>query len=103
MTSVTGFRAFSAENRPKNMPIIGWLKAYAEKKGATRSQVALAWLLAKGLHVVPIPGSRNEAHLLENLGAVSSVQRRIHAGDRHVVVAVHCAWGTHRQGSYGID
>ena len=71
MTSVTGFRAFSAENRPKNMPIIGWLKAYAEKKGATRSQVALAWLLAKGPHVVPIPGSRNEAHLLETLGAVN--------------------------------
>ena len=43
-----GFPRFSAENRPKNMPIIEWLKAYAEKKGATPSQVALAWLLAKG-------------------------------------------------------
>ena len=64
-----GFPRFSAENRPKNMPIIEWLKAYAAKKGATPSQVALAWLLAKGPNVVPIPGTRNEAHLLENLGA----------------------------------
>ncbi|MET0528295.1 MAG: aldo/keto reductase, partial [Microvirga sp.] len=62
------------ENRPKNMPIIEWLKAYAAKKGATPSQVALARLLAKGPNVVPIPGTRNEAHLLENLGAVN-VQR----------------------------
>lgn len=66
-----GFPRFSAENRPKNMPIIEWLKAYAGKKGATPSQVALAWLLAMSPNVVPIPGTRNEAHLLENLGAVN--------------------------------
>jgi aryl-alcohol dehydrogenase-like predicted oxidoreductase len=51
------------------MPIIEWLKAYAAKKDATPSQVSLAWLLAKGPHIVPIPGTRTEAHLLENLGA----------------------------------
>ena len=51
------------------MPIIEWLKGYAAKKGATPSQIALAWLLAKSPNIVPIPGTRNEAHLLENLGA----------------------------------
>jgi aryl-alcohol dehydrogenase-like predicted oxidoreductase len=51
------------------MPIIEWLKAYAATKGATPSQVALAWLLAKGPNIVPIPGTRSELHLLENLGA----------------------------------
>ena len=69
----TDFRAefprLSAEFLPRNMPIIEWLKGYAEKKGATPSQIALAWLLAKSPNIVPIPGTRNEAHLLENLGA----------------------------------
>jgi aryl-alcohol dehydrogenase-like predicted oxidoreductase len=69
----TDFRAefprFSKEFLKLNMPIIEWLKGYAAKKGATPSQVSLAWLLAKGPHIVPIPGTRTEAHLLENLGA----------------------------------
>lgn len=54
---------------PLNMPIVEWLKGYAERRGAKPSQIALAWLLAKGPNIVPIPGTRVEAHLLENLGA----------------------------------
>ena len=65
----SGFPRLSAEFLPRNMPIIEWLKAYAAKKGATPSQISLAWLLAKGPNIVPIPGTRNEEHLLENLGA----------------------------------
>jgi aryl-alcohol dehydrogenase-like predicted oxidoreductase len=65
----SGFPRLSAEFLPKNMPLVEWLKTYAQKKGATPSQIALAWLLAKGPNIVPIPGTRNEAHLLENLGA----------------------------------
>jgi aryl-alcohol dehydrogenase-like predicted oxidoreductase len=64
-----GFPRFSKEFMPLNMPIIEWLKSYAQKKNATPSQVALAWLLAKGPNIVPIPGTRVKAHLLENLGA----------------------------------
>lgn len=64
-----GFPRFSKEYLALNMPIIAWLKEYAASKGATPSQVALAWLLAKGPNIVPIPGTRSEAHLLENLGA----------------------------------
>jgi aryl-alcohol dehydrogenase-like predicted oxidoreductase len=63
------FPRFSKEFLKLNMPIIEWLKTYAAKKGATPSQVSLAWLLAKGPNIVPIPGTRTEAHLLENLGA----------------------------------
>jgi aryl-alcohol dehydrogenase-like predicted oxidoreductase len=63
-----GFPRLS-EFRARNMPIIEWLKNYSEKKSATPSQIALAWLLAKSPNIVPIPGTRNEAHLLENLGA----------------------------------
>lgn len=64
-----GFPRFSKQFMPLNMPIIEWLKGYARRKGATPSQIALAWLLAKGPNIVPIPGTRTEAHLLENLGA----------------------------------
>lgn len=64
-----GFPRFSKEFLKLNMPIIEWLKEYAASKGATPSQVSLAWLLAKGPHIVPIPGTRTESHLLENLGA----------------------------------
>ena len=67
----SGFPRFSKEFLPLNMPIIEWLKTYAAKKGATPSQIALAWLLAKSQSIVPIPGTRSEAHLLENLGAVN--------------------------------
>jgi len=69
----SGFQRFSKEFLPLNMPIIEWLKGYAAKKGATPSQISLAWLLAKGPNIVPIPGTRNETHLLENLCA-----KRIH-------------------------
>ena len=65
----SGFPRLSAEFLPRNMPIIEWLKVYAAKKGATPSQIALAWLLAKSPNIVPIPGTRNEDHLLENIGA----------------------------------
>jgi aryl-alcohol dehydrogenase-like predicted oxidoreductase len=67
----SGFPRFSKEFLPLNMPIIEWLKTYAAKKGATPSQIALAWLLAKSPSIVPIPGTRSEQHLLENLGAVN--------------------------------
>jgi len=64
-----GFPRFSKEFMPLNMPIIEWLKGYAAKKNATPAQIALAWLLAKSPNIVPIPGTRYQSHLLENLGA----------------------------------
>lgn len=66
-----GFPRFSKEFMPLNMPIVEWLKAYAARKGATPSQIALAWLLAKSPNIVPIPGTRHAVHLLENLGALN--------------------------------
>ncbi len=64
-----GFPRFSKKFLSLNMPLIEWLKQYAAAKNATPSQVALAWLLAKSPRIVPIPGTRFENHLLENLGA----------------------------------
>ena len=59
----------SKENIAGNQPIVELLKAYAEKKGATPAQISLAWMLHKYPNVVPIPGSKNQERILENLGA----------------------------------
>ena len=60
---------FSEENRKANLGFVDWLKAFAVRKGATSAQVALAWLLAQKPWIVPIPGTTQMAHMLENTGA----------------------------------
>ena len=65
------FPRFSPESLAANMPIIDWLTRFAEKKGATPGQIALAWLLAQKPWIVPIPGTRNIDHLNENLEAIN--------------------------------
>jgi aryl-alcohol dehydrogenase-like predicted oxidoreductase len=66
----SGFDRFTPENLAANQPIIEFLKKFAAKKGATPSQIALAWLIAQKPWIVPIPGTRNMDHLNENLGAM---------------------------------
>jgi aryl-alcohol dehydrogenase-like predicted oxidoreductase len=51
--------------------VIDLLRTFAKKKGATPAQLALAWLLAQKPWIVPIPGTRDEDHLEENLGATN--------------------------------
>ena len=65
-----GFDRFSPQNIAANLPIVDLLKRFGAKKNATPAQVALAWLMAKKPFIVPIPGTRNTAHLQENLGAL---------------------------------
>ena len=67
----SGFDRFSPENIAANMPILDLLKRFAEKKNATPSQIALAWLVAQKPFIVSIPGTRNMDHLNENLGAIN--------------------------------
>ena len=59
----------SGENLKANQPIIELISGYAEAKGATNAQISLAWMLHKYPNVVPIPGSKNQSRILENLGA----------------------------------
>lgn len=54
-----------------NMPVVDLLKRFAQKKNATPSQIALAWLMAQKPFIVSIPGTRNMDHLNENLGALN--------------------------------
>jgi aryl-alcohol dehydrogenase-like predicted oxidoreductase len=67
----SGFPRFSPENIAANMPIVEFLRRFAEKKKATPAQISLAWLLAQKPFLVPIPGTRNIDHLNENLGAIN--------------------------------
>ncbi len=62
---------FQNENFKQNMRLVDEVKKLAEEKGATPSQIALAWLLQKGPNVVPIPGTTKVRHLEENARAAS--------------------------------
>ncbi|WP_405117754.1 aldo/keto reductase [Paenibacillus sp. FSL H8-0317] len=61
---------FQGENFQKNLEVVGLIQEMAKQKGCTVSQLALAWLLGKGEHIVPIPGTRNLDRVHENLGAL---------------------------------
>ena len=60
---------FEAENFARNQALLASVRAVADARGATPAQVALAWVLARGPHVVPIPGTKRVARLEENAGA----------------------------------
>lgn len=62
---------FSAENYPNNLRLLGDFTELARRAGATPAQLALAWVLAQGEHVVAIPGTTSADHLDEDLGAES--------------------------------
>ena len=57
---------FSPENLQKNLALVDLIKKWAEQKQATPAQISLAWLMAKKPWIVPIPGSTQMAHMLEN-------------------------------------
>jgi aryl-alcohol dehydrogenase-like predicted oxidoreductase len=71
----TDFRStvsrFNPENRKANQALVDLLSRFAEHKKATPAQIALAWLLAKKLWILPIPGTTKLYRLEENLGAAN--------------------------------
>ena len=66
----SGFDRFKPEAMAANQPVIDLVSRFAQRENATPSQVALAWLLAQRPWIVPIPGTRSQEHLQENLGAL---------------------------------
>ncbi len=62
---------FSPENLPHNLALVGLVKKWADRKNATPAQIALAWLMAQKPWIVPIPGTTQMAHMLENNGAAA--------------------------------
>ncbi|NNN12586.1 MAG: aldo/keto reductase [Acidimicrobiaceae bacterium] len=61
---------FIGENFAKNLELVDKVREFAAARGVTPAQVALAWLLAQGADIVPIPGTRSTSRLMENIGAV---------------------------------
>lgn len=62
---------FAPENLSRNMALVQRIEAIARAKGCTPGQLALAWLLARGEDIVPIPGTKRPERLKENLGALA--------------------------------
>jgi aryl-alcohol dehydrogenase-like predicted oxidoreductase len=60
---------FSPEARKANQALVGLIAKFAEAKGATPAQIALAWVLAQKNWIVPIPGTTKLHRLEENTGA----------------------------------
>jgi aryl-alcohol dehydrogenase-like predicted oxidoreductase len=61
---------FQEENFQRNLDLVERIREMATQKGCTPSQLALAWLLAQGEDIVPIPGTKRQHYLEENVGAL---------------------------------
>jgi len=61
---------FQGDNFDKNIQMVETLKAIARRRGVTPAQLALAWVLAQGQDIVPIPGTKRRKYLEENIAAV---------------------------------
>jgi aryl-alcohol dehydrogenase-like predicted oxidoreductase len=62
---------FQGENLQKNLDLVARVEAIAKEKKCTPGQLALAWLLAQGEDIIPIPGTKRRKYLEENAGALS--------------------------------
>lgn len=62
---------FQGQNFQRNLDLVTRVQAVAKEKGCTPAQLALAWLLAQGDDIVPIPGTKRRRYLEENMGALN--------------------------------
>lgn len=65
-----GHPRYHAENLERNVGLLGPIEEIARAKGRTPAQVALAWVLAQGDDIVPIPGTKRRTYLEENAAAL---------------------------------
>ena len=66
-----GISRFQGENFQKNIDLVAKVEELAKEKNCTPAQLALAWVLAQGEDIVPIPGTRRRKNLEENVGALN--------------------------------
>jgi aryl-alcohol dehydrogenase-like predicted oxidoreductase len=62
---------YAEGNLAHNVSLVARIEAIAQRKGCTPGQLALAWLLAQGPDLIPIPGTKRKERLVENLGALA--------------------------------
>jgi aryl-alcohol dehydrogenase-like predicted oxidoreductase len=84
---------FQGENFAKNLALVAKVDSLAKDKHCTAAQLALAWVLARGEHVVPIPGTRRIAALEENLGALEVNLSRAELAEIDAIFPPHAATG----------
>jgi aryl-alcohol dehydrogenase-like predicted oxidoreductase len=85
---------FAPENLAKNLALVAEVNALAETRGCTPAQLVLAWLLAQGDDIVPIPGTKRVDRLLENLGALDVALTAEEVADLGARIPAGAAAGT---------
>jgi len=92
---------FAPDNYAANLKLLPAYNTLAKEVGCSPSQLALAWLLARGEHIIPIPGTARVEHLMDDLGAAdvklgTDVMARLDAliNDKTVVGERYNAQGT---------
>lgn len=85
---------FQGENFTKNIKLVEVVESVAKAKGCTPSQLALAWVLAKGADIVPIPGTKRRRYLDENVEASDLVLSPVEIADLDAAFPMDAAVGT---------
>jgi aryl-alcohol dehydrogenase-like predicted oxidoreductase len=93
---------FQQEIAQKNQPLVDRLTAFAAQRGMTAAQAALAWVLCKYPHTVPIPGTRRTAYLRENVAAAAHVLSAAEVGELDALFTPAAVAGT-RYAAAGMD
>jgi len=84
---------FQGENFAKNLALVAKVEDLAEDKHCTAAQLALAWVLTRGEHVVPIPGTRRIAALEENIAALEVTLSATELAEIDAIFPPHAAEG----------
>jgi aryl-alcohol dehydrogenase-like predicted oxidoreductase len=87
---------FQGENLARNLALVTAVRRLADERGSTAGQLALAWLLAQGQDVVPIPGTRRRERLAEN-AAAAEIELSAADLEQLETVAPRAAWTGDRQ------
>jgi len=85
---------FQGDNFQKNLDLVARIQELAKAKGCTASQLALAWVLAQGNDIVPIPGTKRRKYLEENAGAADLTLSKKNLDDIDAVAPPGAAAGT---------
>lgn len=83
---------FTAEIMAANQPLVAGLRRVAARHDATAAQVALAWVLSRGRHVVPVPGTKRERWAVENAGAARLELTAVDLADIAALPPVRESW-----------
>jgi aryl-alcohol dehydrogenase-like predicted oxidoreductase len=80
---------YQQEHAENNTQLAAGFAHIAQKKGCTPSQLALAWVLAQGTNIIPIPGTKRRKYLLENAGALDIVLNAQDLAEIEVLLATY--------------